>query len=88
MSDILQTILARKAEEIRERSARVPILDLAAHCFDMPDTRGFAAALEAKIAAGLPAVIAVVPAYVLIFKRLSVPLPALVNLPGPDITPL
>ena len=58
MSDILQTILRRKAEEVAERSARVPLAELAARCEGLPPTRGFAAALQAKIAAGLPAVIA------------------------------
>ena len=58
MSDILQTILRRKAEEIAERSARLPLRELSARCEGLPPTRGFAAALQAKIAAGLPAVIA------------------------------
>jgi indole-3-glycerol phosphate synthase len=58
VSDILQTILARKAEEVRERSARVPLAELEARCRDLPDPRGFAAALEAAIDAGRPAVIA------------------------------
>ena len=58
MSDILQTILRRKAEEIGERSARVPLRELSARCEGLAPTRGFAAALQAKIAAGLPAVIA------------------------------
>jgi indole-3-glycerol phosphate synthase len=58
MSDILNTILARKAEEIAERRARVPQADLAARAGDAPPTRGFAAALHAAIAQGDPAVIA------------------------------
>ena len=58
MSDILDRILARKVEEIAERSARVPMAELIARVADLPDTRGFAAAIEAKIEAGLPAVIA------------------------------
>ena len=58
MSDILQTILRRKAEEVAERAARVPLADLVARCEHLPPTRGFAAALQAKVAAGLPAVIA------------------------------
>ena len=58
MTDILQRILARKAEELAERSAKLPLKELSARVVDMPDTRGFAAAIEAKIAAGLPAVIA------------------------------
>ncbi|HEU0152299.1 MAG TPA: indole-3-glycerol phosphate synthase TrpC [Arenimonas sp.] len=58
MSDILQTILRRKAEEVAERAARVPLAELVARCEGLPPARGFAAALQAKIAAGLPAVIA------------------------------
>jgi len=58
MSDILQRILARKAEEIAERSARVPLAELVAQAADLPPTRGFAAAIEAKLEAGLSAVIA------------------------------
>ena len=58
MSDILDRILARKVVEITERSARVPMTELVARVADLPDTRGFAAAIEAKIEAGLPAVIA------------------------------
>ena len=58
MSDILNRILARKAEEIAERSAATPLADLLARSAGLPPTRGFAAALEAKIDAGLPAVIA------------------------------
>lgn len=57
-ADILQRILDRKAVEIAERSARVPLDALRAHLADAPPTRGFAAAVEAKRAAGLPAVIA------------------------------
>ncbi|MEO5811139.1 MAG: indole-3-glycerol phosphate synthase TrpC [Rhodanobacter sp.] len=58
MSDILDRILARKVEEITERSARAPLAELIARVADLPDTRGFAAAIEARIEAGLPAVIA------------------------------
>jgi len=58
MSDILDRILARKVEEITERSARVPLVELIARSADLPDTRGFAAAIEAKIETGHPAVIA------------------------------
>lgn len=57
-TDILQTILARKAVEVRERSASLPLVELSARCADLPPTRGFAKALHAKIAAGKPAVIA------------------------------
>jgi indole-3-glycerol phosphate synthase len=58
MEDILQRILARKVEEIRERSAQVGLAELSARVADLPPTRGFAAALEAKVEAGSPAVIA------------------------------
>ncbi|WP_266170635.1 indole-3-glycerol phosphate synthase TrpC [Dyella subtropica] len=58
MTDILQRILTRKTEEIAERSARLPLAELSARAADTPETRGFAAAIEAKIEAGLPAVIA------------------------------
>lgn len=58
MSDILQTILRRKAEEVAERSARVSLRELSARCEGAPAPRGFAAALQAKVDAGLPAVIA------------------------------
>ena len=58
MSDILQTILARKAEEIAERSARLSLADVAARARDAGPVRGFADALQAAIAQGDPAVIA------------------------------
>jgi len=58
MEDILQHILARKIEEIRERSAQIGLAELSARVADLPPTRGFAAALEAKVEAGSPAVIA------------------------------
>ena len=58
MSDILQTILARKAQEIRERSTHMPLAQLRARAAEAPTTRGFARALRAQIAMGKPAVIA------------------------------
>ena len=58
MSDILTTILARKVEEVRERSARLPLRELSARMDEAPETRGFAEALHRKIAAGEAAVIA------------------------------
>jgi indole-3-glycerol phosphate synthase len=58
MSDILQRILTRTREEIAQRSARVPLAELSARGADLPPTRGFAAALAAKVATGVPAVIA------------------------------
>ncbi|MBN8212729.1 MAG: indole-3-glycerol phosphate synthase TrpC [Xanthomonadales bacterium] len=57
-ADILQRILDRKAEEVAERSARVPLEVLRAQLADAPPPRGFIAAIEAKRAAGKPAVIA------------------------------
>jgi indole-3-glycerol phosphate synthase len=58
MSDILNRILARKVEEVAERSARLPLAELRARVADQPDTRGFAAALESCVEAGRAAVIA------------------------------
>lgn len=58
MTDILDRILARKAQEVAERSARQPLAELQAHCADLPPPRGFAAAMEARIDTGRPAVIA------------------------------
>ena len=58
MSDILTTILGRKADEIAERSARISLDELRARSADAPPTRGFADALNAMIAQGDPAVIA------------------------------
>jgi indole-3-glycerol phosphate synthase len=58
MSDILQSILARKREEIAQRSAQVALREVIARAVDAPPPRGFVDALRAKIAAGLPAVIA------------------------------
>jgi len=58
MSDILERILARKHEEVATRSARVPRAVLETRIAGAPPLRGFADALAAKIASGLPAVIA------------------------------
>ena len=58
MSDILSTILARKAVELQERTAHVSLRELSARCADLPAPRGFADALHAKIAQGKAAVIA------------------------------
>lgn len=58
MNDILDRILARKVEELAERSGRLPLAELIARVADLPDTRGFAAAIESGIEAGKPAVIA------------------------------
>lgn len=58
MSDILQTILARKAEEIDQRSRGRSLADLRARALDAAPTRGFVDAIRAKHAQGMPAVIA------------------------------
>jgi indole-3-glycerol phosphate synthase len=56
--DILNKILARKREEIAERSARTSIEDLRGFIDAAPAVRPFLAALEARIDAGRAAVIA------------------------------
>src|SRR5207342_2216208 len=58
MSDILRTILARKAEEVRARSETLPLRELSARVAGAPPARGFADAVAAKIARNQPAVIA------------------------------
>lgn len=58
MSDILDTIVRRKGEEIRDRAAAVTLADLRARAADAPPCRGFAKALESRVAAGAAAVIA------------------------------
>lgn len=58
LPDILERILARKREEIAERSARLPEAALRERLRDAPPVRGFVAALDARIRAGQPAVIA------------------------------
>lgn len=58
MSDILQRILATKAEEVAAARTRVPLSALREQAVARSASRGFAAALKAKVAAGGPAVIA------------------------------
>ncbi|WP_159017396.1 indole-3-glycerol phosphate synthase TrpC [Cognatiluteimonas profundi] len=58
MNDILRTILARKAVEVATRSAQLPLADVAARAVDMDAPRGFARALQLRLDAGQPAVIA------------------------------
>lgn len=58
MSDILNTILARKAEEIAERSAHAPLAEVIARANDASPVRGFADALHERIVTGDAAVIA------------------------------
>jgi indole-3-glycerol phosphate synthase len=57
-TDILTRILARKCEEITERSARTSIEDLKGFVDAAPAVRPFLGALEEKIQVGLAAVIA------------------------------
>jgi len=56
--DILKKIVHRKAQEVATRVARLSLEELAAAIDDFPPVRGFADALAAKLAVGLPAVIA------------------------------
>jgi len=58
MHDVLKRILARKQEEVVERRERVSLFELKARIASAPPVRGFADAVEAKLRAGLPAVIA------------------------------
>ncbi|MFD0739025.1 indole-3-glycerol phosphate synthase TrpC [Lysobacter koreensis] len=58
MSDILNTILARKAEEIEQRSRVRSLADLRARTANLPPARGFVDAIKRKRAAGEAAVIA------------------------------
>ena len=58
MSTILDTILARKREEVAARRERTSLFELQARAASAPPLRGFADAVAAKIAAGQAAVIA------------------------------
>ncbi len=58
MSDILQRILARKAEEIQARAAQVSLRELSARVAAADAPRGFVRAIQARIARGDAAVIA------------------------------
>nr|WP_063571412.1 indole-3-glycerol phosphate synthase TrpC [Luteibacter rhizovicinus] len=58
MPDILHRILHRKAEEVAERKHKRSLDDLAARVADLEATRGFVAAIDAKLHDGNPAVIA------------------------------
>lgn len=58
MSDILDSILKRKAEEVEQRSRVRSLEDLRARVRDLPPSRGFVEAIRRKHAAGQPAVIA------------------------------
>lgn len=56
--DILEKILARKAQEIEERSRRLPLAQLSRQVEAAPAVRGFVGAIRARLATGRPAVIA------------------------------
>ena len=56
--DILQKIITRKIEEVAVRSAQVPLDEIKRRAFAADAPRGFAAALERRIAAGHSGVIA------------------------------
>ncbi len=58
MSDILQRILAAKAEEVGAAKARMPLADVDATARALEGPRNFEAALRTRIAAGNAAVIA------------------------------
>ena len=58
MSDILNTILARKAQEVAALKARASLAEQRARAADAAPARGFEAALRVKIAKGVSAVIA------------------------------
>ncbi|HVF64017.1 MAG TPA: indole-3-glycerol phosphate synthase TrpC [Casimicrobiaceae bacterium] len=58
MSDVLQRILATKAEEISAAKETRPLADVDKEARAMPPARDFAASLRAKIGAERPAVIA------------------------------
>ena len=58
LPDILKQIIARKHVEVAERSAALPLAQLAARAAAAPAPRGFTAALREKLNAELPAVIA------------------------------
>ena len=58
MADILKTIEESKRAEIATAKALIPPAEMAARARAAPPPRGFLAALEAKVAAGEPALIA------------------------------
>jgi indole-3-glycerol phosphate synthase len=58
VADILQRILARKREELEAARAAIPLAEIEARARSAPPPRDFVGALQRKIAAGRPAVIA------------------------------
>ncbi|KZX76817.1 indole-3-glycerol-phosphate synthase [Oleiphilus sp. HI0009] len=55
---ILRNIVARKWEEVEERSAALALTELKAQSLDKPECRGFVASIESKLASKQSAVIA------------------------------
>ena len=55
---ILKKILDTKVIEVQQRSAEISLVEMKARAFDQAEARGFYKAMQAKVAAGLPAVIA------------------------------
>lgn len=58
LPDVLQKILARKVEEIEQRSERLSLRELSRQVAGLPPPRGFYAHLATTVQAGRPAVIA------------------------------
>ena len=58
MADILEKITAYKLKEIADAVAKRPLAAVEEDAHKAPPVRGFAAALQARIAAGQPALIA------------------------------
>ncbi|WP_439107656.1 indole-3-glycerol phosphate synthase TrpC [Congregibacter sp.] len=58
LPDVLQKILARKAEEIQERQAKTSLSDLESVMADQGPARGFTSAMQRQANRGAPAVIA------------------------------
>jgi indole-3-glycerol phosphate synthase len=56
--DILRKILARKAEEIADRTRRLPVAELKKRLREASPPRGFLRAIRSRIGTGQPAVIA------------------------------
>jgi len=56
--DVLMRIVRHKAEELEHRARAIPLAELREQAVDAPPPRGFVSALEARIRAGDPAVIA------------------------------
>lgn len=56
--DILNQILQRKAEEIQERSAKVPLTELLRRAEGQDAPRGFVNSIKKRVASGGPAIIA------------------------------